>query len=97
MVERITTKMIAENIIDQFEDVKITKKAFVEIVGIAFNEIALQLKIGRDVYIKGLGTLKVVTRQAKKGRNPKTGELVNIPAKQTVAFKPSRDLKERLN
>lgn len=47
------------------------------------------LKDGEEVKIKDLGTLKVVTTKPRKGRNPKTGEAVEIPAKKTVRFKPS--------
>ena len=47
------------------------------------------LKDGEDVKIKDLGTFKVITTKPRKGRNPKTGEAVEIPAKKTLKFKPS--------
>ena len=47
------------------------------------------LKDGEDVKIKDLGTFKVVTTKPRKGRNPKTGEAVEIPAKKTLKFRPS--------
>lgn len=47
------------------------------------------LKDGEDVKIKDLGTFKVITTKPRKGRNPKTGEAVEIPAKRTVKFRPS--------
>lgn len=47
------------------------------------------LKDGEDVKIKDLGTFKVVTTKPRKGRNPKTGEAIEIPAKKTLKFRPS--------
>ena len=50
-----------------------------------------------DVRLGRLGTFKHVTRAARKGRNPRTGDPVTIPAKVTVAFKPAAGLKAALN
>ena len=47
------------------------------------------LKDGEDVKIKDIGTFKVVTTKPRKGRNPRTGEAVEIPAKKTLKFRPS--------
>ena len=56
------------------------------------------LKDGEDVKIKDLGTFKVITTKPRKGRNPKTGEAVEIPAKKTLKFKPSQNfIKNILN
>ena len=52
--------------------------------------------LGR-VQISGFGRFEVVRRRPRKGRNPKTGEEIRIDAKQSLVFRPSRVLVERLN
>ncbi|WP_028588244.1 HU family DNA-binding protein [Desulfocurvus vexinensis] len=52
---------------------------------------------GEDVVITGFGAFKTEGREARTGRNPKTGEPVQIPAKTVVKFKPGAGLKEKLN
>lgn len=52
---------------------------------------------GEDVVITGFGAFKTENREARTGRNPKTGEPVQIPAKTVVKFKPGAGLKEKLN
>ena len=60
-------------------------KAFVE----AMNELFKKEEMLR---IPGLGTFKVVVRSARKGRNPRTGEEIEIPARKMLAFKPAKEL-----
>ena len=55
------------------------------------------LKAGEQVMFHGFGTFKTQTMAARKGRNPQTGESVNIPRKTIVKFRPSRNLKEMVN
>jgi DNA-binding protein HU-beta len=45
----------------------------------------------------GFGSFSTATRKARKGRNPRTGEEIDIPASKTVKFAPGRNLKEILN
>ena len=61
-----------------------------------FFILAATLKQGDPVNISGFGSFKVVQRKARKGRNPRTGEEVQIPASKVVKFKPSKALKESL-
>ena len=56
-----------------------------------------KLAEGEEVSIRGFGTLSVVHREERKGRNPQTGEEKTIPAHRTVKFKFSREFKESLN
>lgn len=58
--------------------------------------VADALASGQDVEIRGFGSLRVVERAARPGRNPKTGETVNIPARKAIKFKPALELKKRL-
>ena len=51
---------------------------------------------GREVRLAGFGTFAISERAARKGRNPATGEEVDIAASKSVKFKPAKDLKSRL-
>jgi DNA-binding protein HU-beta len=61
-----------------------------------FAIIGASLKKGDDVSITGFGSFKVVKRQARTGRNPRTGEKLQIPAGKSVRFTPGKGLKESL-
>ena len=50
------------------------------------------LKKGEQVRFVGFGTFYVVKRKARKGRNPRTGEEIKIPAKKVIRFRPSKRL-----
>ena len=52
---------------------------------------------GERIEIRGFGSFQVKVRDAREGRNPKTGEIVRIPAKRTPFFKVGKDLKERID
>ena len=56
----------------------------------AFEEIAQALSRGERVTFKGFGAFTVVNRQARKGRNPATGEVISVRAKRVVKFKMSK-------
>jgi DNA-binding protein HU-beta len=51
-------------------------------------------KKGEEVVIANFGSFKVKERAERKGRNPKTGEEIIIPAKKVVSFSPGKNLKE---
>ena len=63
----------------------------------ALGAIAGGLKAGKDVRLTNIGTLKVSTAAARKCRNPKTGEEVNVPARNVVKFSVSKELAEGVN
>ena len=52
------------------------------------------LQKGENITLVGFGTYTTVERKARTGRNPKTGEVLRIPAKRTVKFKVGKDLRE---
>jgi len=60
---------------------------------------AIQEAVGeqKDVNLTPLGKFKVTERAARKGRNPQTGEEIQIPAKLAVKFSPSKQFKESVN
>jgi nucleoid DNA-binding protein len=70
-----------------------TKKEAQEAVESVFDIIRGSLKKKDDVAISGFGTFRVKQTKARQGRNPKTGETIQIPAKKKVAFRAAKDLK----
>lgn len=74
------------------------KKATVEhVFNATLTEIENALLIGDAVAINGFGTFETKRREARTGRNPRTGEPVEIAASTSVAFKPAKALKDSLN
>ena len=73
-----------------------TKKEAQELVETIWDTIKGSLKNKEDVAISGFGTFKVKQTKARAGRNPKTGETIQIPAKKKVAFRASKELKSIL-
>lgn len=68
-----------------------------QVVDIFFEEIAARLAEGGRVELRGFGTFSTRERQARIGRNPRTGEPVEVPAKRVPYFKPGKEMRERLN
>jgi DNA-binding protein HU-beta len=66
-------------------------------VNIVLDDVINALKQGDRVNISGFGTFSVSTRQARVGRNPKTGESIQISASRSAKFKPGKQLKDSLN
>lgn len=69
----------------------------VETVRIVLEAIAESLANGDRVEIRGFGSFHAIHREAKIGRNPKTGASVAIPPKKVPHFKPGKELKDRAN
>ena len=67
------------------------------IVNAIFDDIVGALKNGDKVNISGFGTFQVSDRKARVGRNPKTGEAIQIEASRTAKFKAGKGLKDALN
>ena len=67
------------------------------IVSTIFEEITSALVNGQRVELRGFGAFSVKTRPARIGRNPRTGEKVNVSEKHVPYFKTGKDLRERLN
>ncbi len=62
-----------------------------------FDAITNSLKGGEEVRLVGFGSFSVVKRKATTGRNPRTGEAINIPASNQPKFKAGKALKEAVN
>jgi len=71
-----------------------TKKDAGEALNTILDEITKILSKGGEVTLTGFGTFRVGKRAARKGRNPKTGEEINIPASKSPKFKPGKSLKD---
>lgn len=67
------------------------------IVSTIFDEISQALTQGKRVELRGFGVFSTRRRQARSGRNPRTGEKVSVPSKEVPFFKAGKKLKDRLN
>lgn len=66
-------------------------------VKLLLDDVITELADGGRVEIRGFGSFSVHYRPARRGRNPKTGESVDIPKKHVPHFKPGKELRERVN
>ncbi len=76
---------------------KITQVQASIIVEAALKSIVTALQGGREVEIRGFGSFRFRERAPRKGRNPKTGEKVDVPSKRIPYFKMGKELKALLN
>ena len=75
----------------------LTKKDSEVIVDAVLNSITGALHSGEKVELRGFGSFRLRRRESRKGRNPKTGDRVDVPSKQVPYFKPGKELKELIN
>jgi len=75
----------------------ITKKSAAEAVNAVLEGITSALEKGDSISLIGFGSFKVVKRAAREGRNPSTGEKMQIPDSKGIKFTPAAGLKERVN
>lgn len=90
---KITQNELITRLADKFDSKIQAQAAFNAIIG----ELSEALKNGDTLVIKGFGAFHVVERSARQGRNPRTGEIMNIAASKTVRFTPSSVLKKGLD
>jgi integration host factor subunit beta len=67
------------------------------IVETIFDAVIGALKSGDKIEIRGFGSFRIRQRNSRIGRNPKTGERVEVPAKKVPYFKPSKELRDLVN
>ncbi|MEP6602205.1 MAG: integration host factor subunit beta [Nitrospirota bacterium] len=77
--------------------VQLTKKQAETIVNIVFDSIVESLRGGQKIELRGFGSFRLRSRKSRTGRNPKTGEKVEVPSKKIPYFKPGKELKELIN
>ncbi len=75
----------------------LTKKETELIVTTVFDNIAQALTKGDKVELRGFGSFRIRHRNARKGRNPKTGSSVSVPEKRVPFFKVGKQLRELVN
>ncbi|MCA0171221.1 HU family DNA-binding protein [Bacillus sp. RAR_GA_16] len=78
------------------ERAEMSKKDTARVVDTLMDTIAEALAKGEKVQLVGFGNFEVRERSARKGRNPQTGEEIQIQASKTPAFKPGKALKEKV-
>ena len=75
----------------------LTKKHSEVIVDTVFQSIITALRRGEKIELRGFGSFRLRQREPRKGRNPKTGDRVDVPSKKVPYFKPGKELKELIN
>jgi len=86
---------IVATVADQVEG--LTKKQAAEAFDAIFSAITAHLAQGERVAISGFGSFTVSERAARQGRNPATGEAIEIPASKNAKFKAGKELKDAVN
>jgi integration host factor subunit beta len=77
--------------------VDLTKKEAEGIVNSVFDSIVQSLQAGEKIELRGFGSFRIRSRKPRIGRNPKTGDKVEVPPKQIPYFKPGKELKDLIN
>ncbi len=88
---KITKTALIKKLADGAELPKKSAEAFLNTL---IQTIMTAMKKGDKVAIPGFGTFMIRKTKARVGRNPATGEKINIPAKKKAVFRPGRELKE---
>lgn len=80
-----------------YANAKLSKKESAEIVELVIETLKETLDRGEKVKISGFGNFQVRTKKSRVGRNPQTGEEIEIAARRVLSFRPSQVLKDALN
>jgi integration host factor subunit beta len=90
--------MTKADLIDEVSKLaELTRKDSEVIVETIFDSIVRSLRVGDKIEIRGFGSFRTRQRNSRIGRNPKTGERVDVPAKRVPFFKPSKELRDSVN
>lgn len=79
------------------ENPELSQRDVEAIVGTFFDEIVRRLAENGRVELRGFGAFSTRARDARVGRNPRTGETVDVDAKRVPFFKPGKEMRQRLN
>jgi DNA-binding protein HU-beta len=79
------------------DETELSRAKAAEVVDAVFGAIEGALKKKEEVRLVGFGSFGTASRKAAKGRNPRTGEEIEIPASVSVRFKPGKSLKDAVN
>ena len=90
--------MTKADLIEQVAQVvELTRRDSEVVVETIFESIVRSLRTGDKIEIRGFGSFRTRQRKPRVGRNPKTGDRVEVPAKKIPFFKPSKELKDFVN
>ena len=90
--------MTKAELVDQVaRTTQLTKKHAEIIVNTIFDSIVDSLRGGEKIELRGFGSFRIRNRGSRIGRNPKTGDRVEVPPKRIPYFKPGKELRELLN
>jgi integration host factor subunit beta len=87
----------ADLIAEVSRNAELSKKDAENIVNVFLDRIVEALKEGEKIELRGFGSFKLRRRNSRIGRNPRTSEAVQVPAKRVPYFKPGKDLKKLIN
>jgi integration host factor subunit beta len=76
---------------------EVSKKHAETIVNTVFSSIVAALRREDKIELRGFGSFRVRRRRSRQGRNPKTGDRVEVPEKRIPYFKPGKELKDLIN
>ena len=94
----VSPSMTKAELVDEVSRVSdLTKKHSEVIVDTLFRSIIKALHRGEKIELRGFGSFRLRRREPRKGRNPKTGEKVDVPSKRVPYFKPGKELKQLIN
>lgn len=79
------------------KNIEVTKKATGELIDLLFDAVSKAVVADERFSYPDFGTFSVKHRKGRTGRNPRTGEPLEVPASNTVGFKPAPALKEKVN
>ena len=78
------------------DQVGLTRREAAEVLSVVLDGVVEAIKEGEKVELRGFGSFRTRTRQARAGRNPRTGAQVQVPPKLVPYFKPGKQLRETL-
>ena len=94
----VSNSLTKADLVDEVSRVSdLTKKDSEVIVETLFRSIIDALHRGEKIELRGFGSFRLRRREPRKGRNPKTGEKVDVPSKRVPYFKPGKELKQLIN
>ena len=91
----MTKSELVEKLVEA--NASLSRKESELVVNLIFDSMCEALKNGEKVEIRGFGSFTIREREAREARNPKSGDVVKIPAKRTPFFKTGKELRERVN
>jgi len=91
----MTKSELVEKLVEA--NASLSRKESEMVVNLIFDSMCEALKKGEKVEIRGFGSFTIRAREAREARNPKSGDVVKIPAKRTPFFKTGKELRERVN